>query len=238
MMWLAYIGAALGIVINSSLAAGVAIGGFSEWGKQLYFLILFWPLEICVILLAGLRHVFSIPSDLAANWIFRLTESTNRLNGMSAVECFAMLYAVVPVFVVVLPLSWHFMGWALALRMTTLQVITSLTTFEILFYSWQKFPFTCSYIPGKRPLVGVVSWYVVVLGIIIPQVCLAIRAASEFIEIFPLYVVFFTGIWLWRRRARLDGWGESRLLYDDAPEGILDLGIKELTYSSVAMIES
>jgi hypothetical protein len=30
----------------------------------------------------------------------------------------------------------------------------SVTTFEILFQSWQQLPFTCSYRPGKRPLVS------------------------------------------------------------------------------------
>jgi hypothetical protein len=80
-------------------------------------------------------------------------------------------------------------------------VLLSLTLFEMLFYSWQQLPFTCSYTPGKRPLILIVGGYLGVLGMIVPVLSLWVRAGSEFIELFPVYLAFFGGIWIWARVA-------------------------------------
>jgi hypothetical protein len=47
--------------------------------------------------------------------------------------------------------------------MTVFQVLVSLTLFEILFYSWQQLPFTCSFVPGAQPLVGLLAKYMALL---------------------------------------------------------------------------
>jgi hypothetical protein len=114
--------------------------------------------------------------------------------------------------------------------MTSLQILISLTIFELLFYSWQQLPFACSYTPGKRPLILVLGGYLGVLGMIVPVLSLWVRVGSEFIELFAVYLVFFGGIWIWARIRRRDGWGEAKLLYEDLPEGVPDLGIHELSW--------
>src|ERR1019366_2012984 len=52
---------------------------------------------------------------------------------------------------------------------TLLQLLVSLSMFEVLFHSWQKLPFTCSYIPGQRPLVGLVGGYIGMLCAVVPD---------------------------------------------------------------------
>src|SRR5258708_8582038 len=84
-IWLAYIGAAVAIVLNSSLISGEFLRRSDGWGKALKFAVLFWPLGTSVVLLTGFRHVLSIPADLPANWIFRLTQSQGPTPSMSAV---------------------------------------------------------------------------------------------------------------------------------------------------------
>ncbi|PYT27741.1 MAG: hypothetical protein DMG57_17260 [Acidobacteria bacterium] len=227
-IWLAYIGAALGIVVNSSLIDGAFLMG--SWSKAVRFLVLFWPLGTSVILLTGFRHVLSIPAELPSNWIFRITESQGRKQWMSTVERVVMLYAIVPTYVLLFPLAVHVLGWPLAVRMTLLEVLVSLTIFDVLFYSWQQLPFTCSYAPGKRPLIAILAGYIASLGVLVPLLSLMIRAGSEFTGLFPFYLAFFGGIWVWTRKRRRDGWGEAGMLYEDLPSGVPDLGIKEMSW--------
>jgi len=234
LMWLVYLGAALAVVLNSSLIDGAVFRRSQGWSKALRFLVLFWPLACSVVILNGFRHVLSIPAELRANWIFQITESQGRAEWMSAVERFVMAYAVAPIYLILFPVAGYVLGWPMAFRMTVLQLLVSLSLFELLFHSWQKLPFTCSYIPGRRPLVGIVAGYTGVLCAIVPMVSVMIAVASQVSFLFPVYLLNFGALWVWLRRRRREGWGEARLIYEDTPAVVTDLGIKELTYAGTA----
>src|SRR5262249_49553106 len=127
MIWLAYIGASIGVVLNSSLVDGAFLRradghGFLEamapYRQAMDFVVLFWPLAISVVLLTGFRHVLRIPAELPANWIFRLTESQGRKVWMRAVERFVLLYTVAPLYLVMFPVAVWLLGFPLASRMT------------------------------------------------------------------------------------------------------------------------
>ncbi len=184
-----------------------------------------------MVILPGFRHVLSIPVELRANWIFQITESQGRAEWMSAVERFVMAYAIAPIYLILFPLSVYVFGWATALRMTAMQLVVSLLIFEVLFHSWQKLPFTCSYIPGQRPLVGLVAAYIGTLCALVPILSVMIAASSRVWFLFPFYFANFCGLYIWVRRMRREGWGEAKLIYEDLPAVVTDLGIKELTYA-------
>jgi hypothetical protein len=184
-----------------------------------------------VVVLNGFRHVLSVPADLRANWIFQITESQGRAEWMSAVERFVIAYAVAPIYLALFPVAGYVLGWPLAVRMTVLQLLVSLSIFEVLFYSWQKLPFTCSYIPGERPLVGIVAKYMAMLCAVVPILSVMIAVASQVSFLFPVYLAIFGGLWIWLRRRRREGWGEAKLIYEDSSGVATDLGIKELTYA-------
>ncbi len=224
-IWLAYIGGAVAIMLNSSIVDGAV---FARHGglKALRFLVLFWPLACSVVIVSGFRHVMAVPSELRANWMFQITESLGRKQWMQAVERFVMLYAVAPVYVVLAPISIYVLGFNMTLRMTILQVLVSLFIFEIKFHSWQQLPFTCSYRPGQRPLVAVLGGYFAVLCVIIPIVSFMIAAAAEIPILYPVYLIWFTFDYVWARKLRRDGWGDSKLLYEDLPDTVLHLGLE------------
>jgi len=224
------VGAAIAVMLNSSLIDGAMLARSREWSKILKFMLLFWPLGVSVVLLSGLHHVLRIPSELAANWIFRSTETLGRKEWMSAVERFVMLYGVAPIYVLLFPLAVYMLGWPVACRMTAQQVLVSLTIFDILFNDWQQLPFTCSYTPGKRPLSMLVATWFFVLAMLVPLLALVVRALSEFMGVFLIYFPAFVAIWIWARRRRRQGWGESKILYDDVPGDMPNLGIRELTW--------
>ena len=208
---------AVGVVLNSSLIDGALLARSTQFTKAVKFAVLFWPLGTSVILLNGLHHVLSIPAELPANWIFRTTESQGRKQWIAAVERFVILYAVAPIYVLIFPAAVSILGWPIALRLTVLQVLVSLTMFDLLFDSWQQLPFTCSYSPGKRPLVAVLAKYFVVLAMLVPALAIIVRAGAEFNGLFLIYCPVLAAVWIWARRRRLEGWGESAMLYEDVP---------------------
>jgi hypothetical protein len=126
-----------------------------------------------------------------------------------------------------LPVALYVMPWQEAARMLTLQVLASLTMFEFLFYSWQQLPFTCSYVPGKKSPVMIVTAYVSVLGVVVPLVAVMAAMGSAYS---PLFGVLF-GAACWKARSlRREGWGEARLTWEDTSAGVTDLGIHEMSY--------
>ncbi|HWB97889.1 MAG TPA: ABC transporter permease, partial [Bryobacteraceae bacterium] len=231
LLWLIYLGAAAAVLVNSSLVDGAIFARSRAWNLALQFVVHFWPLACSVVILSGFRHVLSIPAELRANWIFQITESQGRAEWMSAVERFIIAYAIAPVYVVLFPVAGVVSGWPMAIRMTVLQLLVSLSMFEALFYSWQKLPFTCSHIPGDRPLVGIVSKYLAILCVLVPILSLMIAVASQVAFLFCIYLVMFGGLWIWLRRRRREGWGEAKLIYEDSPVVVTELGIQELTYA-------
>jgi putative ABC transport system permease protein len=234
-IWLAYIGAAAALMLNSSLISGAYL---SRSGKGLdsamQFVVLYWPLGISVVLIAGMRHVMRLPADLSANWIFRLTETQGRKQWMQAVERFILCYTVLPVYVLNFPAAVRLTGWGFALRMTVLQLFFSLALVDILFYGWQQLPFACSYVPGKRPMIAIVASFMGALCMLVPGFSVFIGASSQFPPLFFVFAPFLGGIWLWARKRRRDGWGQDPLLYEELPEGVPDLGITEMAWDRPA----
>ncbi len=118
------------------------------------------------------------------------------------------------------------LGWATGLRMMMLQALTSLAIFELLFYSWQQLPFACSYAPGKRPLASTVGRYLAAIFFLAPALSIIIATASQMTVLFTLFAAGFGAFWLWVRRGRREGWGEAKLIYEDDPEALADLGLR------------
>ena len=73
--------------------------------------------------------------------------------------------------------------------------------------------------------------YIGTLCALVPILSVMIAASSRVWFLFPFYFANFCGICVWLRRMRREGWGEAKLIYEDLPAIVTDLGIKELTYA-------
>ena len=113
LMWFVYIGAAVAVMLNSSLIDGALFMRSQGWSKALAIPgALLAALACSVVILSGFRHVLSIPPELRANWIFQITESQGRAEWMSAVERFVMAYAVAPIYLILFPVAGYASGLA------------------------------------------------------------------------------------------------------------------------------
>ena len=97
----------------------------------------------------GTRVVFAMPTELRANWVFRMTDFRKLPDYLKATRRSLFTLAVVPVWLIWAGvLLWL---WPLRLAAGHLIVLGLLGTIlvEACLYGFHKIPFTCSYLPGK-----------------------------------------------------------------------------------------
>jgi hypothetical protein len=167
-------------------------------------------------LLIGLRHLFSIPSELKANWTFQITEFEGRSEWLRAVDWFVLTLGATVMLAIPFPLEALLLGWR-ALGESVLFLIFGLLCYEWAFGSWEKLPFTCSHLPGKTPMwilalkfLGLLGLLPIVSGILL----LSLYNAVAYVIVLALLI----GAWLQIRVTRRGGRGETRLKYEEAPD--------------------
>lgn len=178
------------------------------------------PLTAAVFAIAGLRYLFSVPSELRANWIFQAAEAEGRVSWLRAVDRFVFLCVLLPVYGCSLPAAIAVFGWWRAMRVIALGLFFALVVFEFFFRDWHKAPFTCSYLPGRRQI-----WQVLVTGLgalsYMGTATIAITGFSRgwvtFAAAFPLLF----GACRWMHKRRTESWPETALIYDDLPEPVV-----------------
>jgi hypothetical protein len=97
----------------------------------------------------GTRTVFSLPLDLLANWLFRITPAPRSVDCLSAVRRALLALAVLPVWVATAALLLWFWPWTPAAQHLLLLGMLGSLLVDISLRGFRKIPFTCSYLPGK-----------------------------------------------------------------------------------------
>jgi hypothetical protein len=171
---------------------------------------------LLVFLLLGVRHLFSIPTELGANWMFRIAEREGRRHWMRAVDRLILFSGAVFMLAIPFPAEVKFLAWR-ALAESALFAVFGLLCYEWAFSSWEKLPFTCSYLPGKTPawivalkLLGILTLLPIVSGIMLA--CLYNPVA------YLAAMAILLAAWARACAIRKETWGEVRLRYEELPE--------------------
>jgi hypothetical protein len=185
------------------------------------------PMVFSFFLLSGMRYVFSIPVELRANWIFRVTETDARARLLDGVEKVVLTFGIAPILILMLPIHVWLLGGAAAAVHFVEGGLLSLILMELVLFDFEKVPFTCSYLPGKRNVTQTLVLYWVAFS--------AYAYSMTGIEVWSLYdparVLTVVGLLLAAfcrlRRARKEHWGHLPLLFDDVPEPLIQkLGLQ------------
>ena len=140
----------LGVVVASLVMfAAFAHAGLSNAGAPSAE-VLSVPLILSYCLLVGLRFVFQMPTELRANWIFRLLLDAGKPAGRTVARKVMLSFVLPWVIVIGLPLYTHYWGWTAGLLHTTTVVVWSCLLVEVLLLHFRKIPFTCSYPPFEH----------------------------------------------------------------------------------------
>ncbi len=211
-----YVGVGVALVIEGVLSAS---GARFDRLPEIAVALLSVPLILSFFVLSGLRAVFSVPAEPAANWVFRLTENERRADCLAGVKKLMAVFGMGLLLFSLLPPQIVLWGWRAALFQLGFVSVLALILLEVLLLGFFKVPFTCSYQPGKTKmtLIGFVYW----LGFAIYAYTLARFEAWLLLRPawLPLFLVpaalAMTALIVYRKQVMEPGFA---LVFDDEPD--------------------
>jgi len=116
--------------------------------------------------IVGNRVVFSLPLDLGANWVFRITPVRGGRDCLVARRRALWMVALLPFLTASAALFFTIWPWRQAAgHLTVLTLLGAILT-ELCLGGAQKIPFTCSWLPGKSSF-HITFWLSITLIIVI-----------------------------------------------------------------------
>ena len=166
-------------------------------------------------LLIGARHLFSLPVEWKANWLFQLTEGEGRHAWVRAVDRFLLFWGAL-LMAAPLPLEIRWLGWR-GLGEAALACAVGLLAYDCFFSSWNKLPFTCSHLPGKTPGWSLALQFFGVVTLV-PVLNAAFLATLYHGLVFVPVLAVLIAAWTRAHALRREGWSDLRLKYEELPD--------------------
>jgi hypothetical protein len=176
------------------------------------------PLTLSLCTLVGLRYLFRLPVELRANWIFRIHQPGHAMEYLAGVERFMFYCGAIPVAITTLPVEMRLLGARPGLIASLFCLLISLTLMELLLLTFEKVPFTSSYLPGKKPLVETVLCYTAIGTLYIGILGTLVRAALQIPALSVTLAVLLSAAWWMARRIRLKIQRVERLEFEETHE--------------------
>jgi hypothetical protein len=184
------------------------------------------PLVLMLMGLTGLKTAFLLPVQSRANWVFRVTDSpTIRVRHLAALDHACLRLVIFPVLVFATPLQI----WAIgpdAWRSLLLAGLSGLAMAELTLLRWRRVPFTCSWIPGKRPLVltlvGAIGIYLFVNTFLAGLLRLSLFSWPLLLTLSGVLLI----VTATARRYRQESWAQQPLQFEDEPFRLQTLGLR------------
>ena len=205
---------------------GVSLIMFVSTGK------LFWkaqagnmlslPLVLSFFLVLGIRDATNIPLNFEANWIFKIAESPRRWPYFSALRKSIFFFALIPLYLLLFVFYGFIWNWDTSGVHCLYDLALAVLLVEALFFQHRKFPFACSYLPGKSKLY--IFWLVYVLlflgYVFIPRWIepYFLARPSRLLGFYGVIILIIAGLWLYHRYFFYE---KNEILYEDNPEPAL-----------------
>ena len=215
---LAYAGAALGWITKGLLDAPPV--RLQDEGLYGYTVVLA-PIAVAVLIVVGLRYLFTLPVTLQANWAFQAVEAEDRPAWHAAIERFVIWLGIVPVFAASLPAAAAVLGPVRAAAATTFGVTAVLIFFERYFRDWSKLPFTCSYLPGKQPVWLLMLRFGLASVVLVPVSAFFLWASAKVTSFIALSTALAALCRYWRGIRRRN-WAASEMIWDEQPPSAVE----------------
>jgi hypothetical protein len=193
----------------------IEMGSLVEHSRLLAADFVYFHLITLLFLLIGARHLFSLPTEWKANWIFQITEREGRSAWLTAMDRFVLLWGAGLTLTIPVPLEFHLLGGR-AFAEVGLFVAFGMVAFEWSFSSWDKLPFTCSHLPGKMPTWMIMGFFGLAGSVAALQSLLVSTLFSP--ARFVVAMALLLPAWAQIRRRRRQGRNEIRLKFDEVPE--------------------
>jgi hypothetical protein len=150
----------LGVVTASQFLFTSFSGQQIEAGSLPSSEILAVPLILSYCIILGVRFVLDIPTEMGANWVFRICLDKTKHECVPLARKFILTFVLPWLFAIVLPLYGYLWGWRVGMLQAVVVTLWSLLLTDILLLRFRKIPFTCSYPPFRDSAVVLVLFYV------------------------------------------------------------------------------
>jgi hypothetical protein len=155
-----YLGLAIAVGVLKLIPPLFFRGGFVLDAPRTYTLAL--PLVMIFFAVFALRAGFAIPTELDANWIFRLVQPTVRAS-LRASRWLILMLGVIPISILWLLVALAIWPAPTAIGATLLTLVTGMLLTEIALGNWTKVPFASAHEPAPETLKSKLVWYVTAL---------------------------------------------------------------------------
>ena len=151
--------------LGGSCALGYAnrfLGGFHSVDGTISVAFLLITIVIMILTIFSLRTVAAIPISPLANWIIRITQVRPARDYHKAIRISWVALGLAPASLVTAAILVLVYPWAPALGHFLLLLSLGFLLVELCLYTFQKIPFTCSYLSGKAQI-NFVFWVCLML---------------------------------------------------------------------------
>ncbi|HEX3747392.1 MAG TPA: hypothetical protein VHW09_25825 [Bryobacteraceae bacterium] len=111
-----------------------------------------FPFLIAFFAISGFRAVFQFPAELPSNWLFRMTETGWTEIARLVTRKRVLLGGLAPLLLLFFPAEFAVWGVGRASFHAVFQFAAGALLIELMFWTFDKVPFTCSYFPGRTNL--------------------------------------------------------------------------------------
>lgn len=175
-------------------------------------------------LLVAFRHAVRVPAELRANWAFRLAWRDRDREFLTGVRLAVLIGIVVPALAIVLPLFWLLLGLPMAIGHAALGFAGAMVVLEALFFSYDKVPFTCTYLPSENLKTLAIPYVVIFLtgaSMFAGMERASLQDPAAAIRTIGLLSVIYVGL----RAASLRQMKRPPIDFDEAPVTTQKLGL-------------
>jgi hypothetical protein len=159
------------------------------------------PLVLVFFAVFGLRTAFQIPTELDANWVFRLVQPTVR-DAVRTSRWLILILGVLPISLVWLLVTITLWPADDAIGATLFVLATGMLLTELALSNWTKIPFASAHEPATDTLKSKAAWYVAALlmyQFIVPELQLrALRSWTTTATPLAIAVLAIVVIRAWR----------------------------------------
>lgn len=176
----------------------------------------------------GTRVVFAMPTDLRANWIFRMTSSLGVPGCLIATRRSLFTLALAPVWTVWAGMLLWLWPWRQAAGHLVVLGLLGAILVEACLYGFHKIPFTCSYLPGKANVYYLFFAYTMLSVTFLDRAAVLERNALQSPAQFSmmLFVLSISAVFVrWRTLAFSQSEGVELRFEELATPAVLELGL-------------
>lgn len=185
------------------------------------------PLALSLFLITGLRYLFRLPVELRANWLFRMVEPGHANELLAGVERFFVFWGAIPVAVLALPIEAGSLGLRAGTEATVACFLISGVLIEVLLFSFEKVPFTSSYLPGRRPMIETLFRFAIPAVLYIWGLAGVVSFSMKTYTGSLIFDGILAAAWWGLHRARLGSRQIARLEFEEGmPPAVQSLGIE------------